>query len=185
VTDCSYKLKLRQLQQKKKEEREGQAPTASKVSPAQLRIQKDLAEIQLPKTINLRCLDKTSMNLEVVISPDEGYYQGGKFTFSIQISHNFPIEPPRVKCLQRIYHPNIDLDGNICLNILREDWSPVLNLNSILVGLLFLFLEPNATDPLNKESANVLMRDKGLFARQVRSSMNGGSIGEIRYDYVL
>jgi len=52
--------------------------------------------------------------------------------------------------IKKIYHPNIDLDGNICLNILREDWKPVLNINSILVGLQFLFLEPNPEDPLNK-----------------------------------
>lgn len=50
----------------------------------------------------------------------------------------------------QIYHPNVDLEGNVCLNILREDWKPVLNLNSVLVGLQYLFLEPNADDPLNK-----------------------------------
>lgn len=52
--------------------------------------------------------------------------------------------------LRQIYHPNIDLEGNVCLNILREDWKPVLNINSIIVGLQYLFLEPNADDPLNK-----------------------------------
>ena len=44
----------------------------------------------------------------------------------------------------------MDLEGNVCLNILREDWKPVLNLNSVMVGLQYLFLEPNADDPLNK-----------------------------------
>ncbi len=51
---------------------------------------------------------------------------------------------------RKIYHPNVDLEGNVCLNILREDWKPVLNLNSVMVGLQYLFLEPNADDPLNK-----------------------------------
>ena len=50
----------------------------------------------------------------------------------------------------QIYHPNLDLEGNVCLNILREDWKPVLNLNAVMVGLQYLFLEPNADDPLNK-----------------------------------
>ena len=53
-------------------------------------------------------------------------------------------------CSFQIYHPNVDLEGNVCLNILREDWKPVLNLNSVMVGLQYLFLEPNADDPLNK-----------------------------------
>lgn len=52
--------------------------------------------------------------------------------------------------VHKIYHPNVDLEGNVCLNILREDWKPVLNLNAVIVGLQYLFLEPNADDPLNK-----------------------------------
>jgi ubiquitin-conjugating enzyme E2 M len=94
-------------------------------------------------------------------------YKGGSFTFSFVINPNYPHEPPKVKCTQtvsplfvrdrsthsrgrQIYHPNVDTEGNVCLNILREDWKPVLNLNSVMVGLQYLFLEPNADDPLNK-----------------------------------
>ena len=64
----------------------------------------------------------------------------------------YPQDYLRVQFLIRsqIYHPNVDLEGNVCLNILREDWKPVLNLNSVMVGLQYLFLEPNADDPLNK-----------------------------------
>lgn len=132
----------------------------------------------------MKILDSSKSNFEITIKPDEGYYSNGEFKFSLIINNNFPIEPPKVKCLNKIYHPNIDLEGNICLNILREDWSPVLNLNSILVGLLFLFLEPNPNDPLNKESANVLIKDKALFKRYVTGSMHGGVLDGIRYDYV-
>lgn len=102
-------------------------------------------------------------------------YKGGSFKFTFAVNNNYPHEPPKVKCTQKvswtpgklvslsapahttcprfsfqIYHPNLDHDGNVCLNILREDWKPVLNLNSIMVGLQYLFLEPNADDPLNK-----------------------------------
>jgi ubiquitin-conjugating enzyme E2 M len=94
-------------------------------------------------------------------------YKGGAFIFSFVINSNYPHDPPKVKCTQtvrlfqflesfstdsllQIYHPNVDLEGNVCLNILREDWKPVLNLNSVMVGLQYLFLEPNADDPLNK-----------------------------------
>lgn len=39
-----------------------------------------------------------------------------------------------------MYHPNLDLEGNICLNILREDWKPVLSINSVLYGLNFIMI---------------------------------------------
>ena len=75
------------------------------------------------------------LNFTLTIDPDEGMYRGGRFHFSFAINQNFPHDPPKVKCTQKIYHPNIDLDGNVCLNILREDWKPVLNLNAVIVGL--------------------------------------------------
>lgn len=53
---------------------------------------------------------------------------------------NYPHEAPKVKCETKVYHPNIDLEGNVCLNILREDWKPVLTINAIVYGLQYLFL---------------------------------------------
>lgn len=90
------------------------------------------------------------LNFTLTIEPDEGLYKGGSFAFTFAINSAFPHEPPKVKCTQKIYHPNIDIEGNVCLNILREDWKPVLNLNAVIVGLQYLFLEPNPMDPLNK-----------------------------------
>jgi ubiquitin-protein ligase len=57
----------------------------------------------------------------------------------------------------------VDLEGNVCLNILREDWKPVLNLTSVMVGLQYLFLEPNADDPLNKGSDRLFYVDHYLI----------------------
>jgi ubiquitin-conjugating enzyme E2 M len=70
----------------------------------------------------------------------QGFYKGGRFTFSFKVGPNYPHEPPKVKCETAVYHPNIDMDGNVCLNILREDWKPVLTINSIVYGLQYLFL---------------------------------------------
>jgi ubiquitin-protein ligase len=75
------------------------------------------------------------LNFVLTIDPDEGMYRSGRFTFDFTINQNFPHEPPKVRCREKIYHPNIDLEGKVCLNILREDWKPVLNLNAVIVGL--------------------------------------------------
>jgi ubiquitin-protein ligase len=66
--------------------------------------------------------------------------RSGSFLFSFAVPNAYPHEPPKVKCLTKVYHPNIDLEGNVCLNILREDWKPVLTITSIVYGLNFLFL---------------------------------------------
>lgn len=146
----------------------------------------DLSELSLGSTMKTDFPDADDiLHFTLTISPDEGMYKGGIFNFTFNISQNFPHEPPKVKCTQKIYHPNIDLEGNVCLNILREDWKPVLNLNAVIVGLQFLFLEPNASDPLNKEAAEDLARDREGFKRNVRSSMAGGSVRGGSYDRVL
>lgn len=143
------------------------------------------------------------LNFTLTIEPDEGMYKGGSFVFNFSINQSFPHDPPKVKCTQKIYHPNIDLEGNVCLNILREDWKPVLNLNAVIVGmqvsrsngcyralpanclLKFLFLEPNASDPLNKEAAEDLRNNREGFRRNARTAMSGGTVRGVSYDRVL
>ncbi|ORY83830.1 NEDD8-conjugating enzyme UBC12 [Protomyces lactucae-debilis] len=169
-----------------KQDQAAQEKKKPKISAAQIRIQKDLTELPLSSTMKTHFPNAEDLlNFEVTIIPDEGMYKGGSFRFSFHVNSNYPHEPPKVKCLQKIYHPNIDLEGNVCLNILREDWKPVLNLNSIMVGLQFLFIEPNASDPLNKDAANELNRDKERFRRAVKQSMAGQRVGNEAFDMVL
>ena len=115
----------------------------------------------------------------------QGFYRGGKFVFSFKVGQASPHEPPKVKCETQVYHPNIDLEGNICLNILREDWKPVLTINSIIYGLQYLFLEPNPEDPLNKEAAEVLQSNRRVFEQNVQKSMRGGYVGNNYFERCL
>lgn len=137
---------------------EGGGQRKKKVTAAQLRVQKghlslkmaklvrdrgadwesgaDLSELSLGNTMRTKFPNQDDiLNFTLTIEPDEGMYKGGAFHFNFAINQNFPHDPPKVKCTQKIYHPNIDLEGNVCLNILREDWKPVLNLNAVIVGL--------------------------------------------------
>ena len=142
-------------QQQKDEAAQGGGQRKKKVTAAQLRVQKgsyqpskyrkrqrhpyafsDLNELSLGSTMKTHFPNPDDiLNFTLTIEPDEGMYKGGSFHFTFTINQNFPHDPPKVKCTQKIYHPNIDLEGNVCLNILREDWKPVLNLNSVIVGL--------------------------------------------------
>ncbi|KAI1434274.1 ubiquitin-conjugating enzyme [Xylaria sp. CBS 124048] len=173
-------------EQQKQENADAAGGKKKKVTAAQLRVQKDLSELSLGTTMKTEFPNPDDiLNFILEIQPDEGVYTGGKFTFTFNMSQSYPHEPPKVRCQQKIYHPNIDLEGKVCLNILREDWKPVLNLNAVIVGLQFLFLEPNASDPLNQEAADDLRASRDNFRRNVRVSMAGGTVRGTEYDPVL
>ncbi|KAG8895952.1 NEDD8-conjugating protein ubc12 [Tulasnella sp. 417] len=169
-----------------KKNEEAAAKKKPKTSAAQIRVQKDLTELELPSTMKTSFADPADiLNFTLTITPDEGMYKGGSFDFSFTINNNYPHEPPKVKCIPTVYHPNLDLDGNVCLNILREDWKPVLNLTSVMVGLQYLFLEPNPDDPLNKEAAEDLRRDRDAFVQNVKRTMAGGSLRGTTFTSVI
>lgn len=129
---------------------------ADKNTSMRHRLRKDMAALDLPPevTMNISKDAKGEENLQefkVTLKPNEdSYWNGGVYTFTFKVPENYPYEPPVVTCLTKIWHPNINLDGNVCLNILRKDWKPVLSINHIIFGLETLFLSPNPTDPLNK-----------------------------------
>lgn len=137
-----------------------------KQTAAELRVQKDHNELSLPQGCQLEFDDVDDLvNFKLKLTPSEGLFSGATFLFTFKVGVNYPHEAPKVMCKTKIYHPNIDLDGNICLNILREDWKPVLNLQSVILGLVYLFLEPNPDDPLNKEAALVMKENRAQFEK--------------------
>lgn len=127
--------------------------------------------------------------VRVTISPNDGYYRGGKFEFELDLSDSYPSNAPSIRCLTRVYHPNIDLvegdysDGDVCLNLLDELFEPELTLEDYVQGLLFLFYNPNLDDPLN--GAFDGGEDEEVFRRNIRRSMMGKEIDGIVYEQLL
>ncbi|URE36983.1 hypothetical protein MUK42_03696 [Musa troglodytarum] len=154
----------------------GRAPV-KKQSAGELRLHKDISELNLPKStvISFPNGKDDLMNFEISIRPDEGYYQGGTFVFTFQVSPSYPHEPPKVKCKTKVYHPNIDLEGNVCLNILREDWKPVLNINTVVYGLILLFMDKMEMASARRVSQQLAKRSPCLGQRDVSVSVNPGA----------
>lgn len=152
----------------------------------ELRVQKDLAEMDpVPGTeVDLPEVDNI-MKLKVKVTPTDGLYQGATFSFDLDIPHNYPYEPPKATCTTMVYHPNIDLEGHVCLNILRADWMPVLSLGSVIFGLMTLFLEPNPDDPLNKEAAQLMIDRPRDFERNVKQALQGGYVAGKQFPRLL
>jgi len=142
---------------------------------AELRTQKDLSEMPTTPGIEIQFPNPENiMNFHAIITPKDGLYLGARFAFDITVPPTYPYDPPKVHCDTLVYHPNIDWEGHVCLNILRQDWMPVLNLGSVVFGLMTLFLEPNPDDPLNKDAAKTMIEKPREFERNVKSTLRGG-----------
>eukprot|EP00198_Chlamydomonas_reinhardtii_P011978 XP_001701315.1 predicted protein [Chlamydomonas reinhardtii] len=172
-------LKLFSVKDKQKQQQEAAANVGKpgKLSAGELRIQKDMAELNLPSNITISFPDGKDklMHFFIAIRPDEGIYRGGKFNFEFTVPPGYPHDAPKVLCATKVYHPNIDLEGKICLNILREDWKPVLSISSVIYGLQFLFLDPNPDDPLNKEAAQMFVDQPRQFEQYVQRAIQYGT----------
>ena len=95
--------------------------------------------------------DDDCHNLTGTISgPAESPYEGGIFDLEILVPTDYPFKPPVIKFRTRIWHPNISSDtGQICLDILQENWNPALVLTKILLSIQALLSSPNFDNPLD------------------------------------
>jgi len=82
-------------------------------------------------------------------------YDGLTFKLSMKFPANYPYAAPTIRFETPCYHPNVDTAGNICLDILKDKWSAVYNVQTILLSLQSLLGEPNNDSPLNAQAAQL------------------------------
>ncbi|XP_075470065.1 ubiquitin-conjugating enzyme E2 T isoform X1 [Ascaphus truei] len=99
-------------------------------------------------------------------------YEGGIFTLEIVVPERYPFEPPKIRFLTPIYHPNIDSEGRICLDILKMPpkgaWRPALNISTVLTSIQLLMSEPNPDDPLMADISSEFKYNKTVFLLNAR-----------------
>lgn len=146
----------------------------------------DIAELDGGRVAKMDFPNPNDLTLfKVSVTPDTGYWRGATYHFQFTIPAHYPHSPPKVECMTKIYHPNINLDGKVCLNILREDWKPVLDINAVIYGLIYLFYEPNPDDPLNHEAAELFRKDVKQFERLVARTLRGGILDGTAFERLV
>ena len=112
--------------------------------------------------------------------PDETAYEGGTFTMEMFLPADYPMAAPKVRFLTKIYHPNIDKLGRICLDVLKGKWSPALQMRTVLLSIQALLSAPNPDDPLDNNVAEHWTKDEagalatGEFPRVCEQEGGGG-----------
>ena len=98
-----------------------------------------------------------------IMGPEGTPYHGGIFKLNINFPTNYPFKPPKVRFTTKIYHPNINSVGGICLDILKDNWSPALTISKVLLSICSLLDEPNPDDPLVMEIAEKYINNRVLY----------------------
>ena len=97
------------------------------------------------------------------MGPEDSPYAGGLFYLNIKFPTDYPFKPAKFTFTTRVYHPNINSNGSICLDILDKQWSPALSTSKVLLSLSSLFTDPNPDDPLVPEIARLYKTDKDKY----------------------
>ena len=137
----------------------------------------DLAHVELdhPDSHDL-------FEFQIRITPTTGYWQGATYAFKFTIPDKYPFSAPEIEVMSKIYHPNFAIDtGKICMNILKDDHSSTLGINSFIQGLLSLFINPAFDDPETREISELYIEDRKQLERNIRLSFTGGVINGVQF----
>lgn len=85
----------------------------------------------------------------------------------VTFTEEFPTKPPHVKFLNPMFHPNIYANGEICLDILQNQWSPIYDIAAILTSIQSLLCDPNPNSPANSEAARLWNENRREYNRRV------------------
>jgi len=141
------------------------------------RLLKELAEHKNnpDSTIKIEVYDNNIMHLRCIITPNEDsiYHfesDGSKasYTLDIVMSNEYPFVEPKVKFMPTIFHPNVySVTGDICLDLLKDAWTPALTVVSLCLSILSLMNSPNTGDPVNAIAANLYDTDREQYKEEV------------------
>ncbi|KAE9011635.1 hypothetical protein PF005_g10504 [Phytophthora fragariae] len=144
---------------------------ATMSTAARRRLMRDFRKLQNdpPSGVSGAPMDNNIMLWQAVIfGPDDTPWEGGTFNLTLEFSEDYPNKAPTVKFITKMFHPNIYNDGQICLDILQNQWSPIYDISAILTSIQSLLCDPNPNSPANSEAARLFQENRREYNRRVR-----------------
>jgi len=103
-----------------------------------------------------------------IMGPSDSPYHGGVFNLRITFPTDYPFKPPKVEFKNKVYHPNINSNGAICIDILKDSWSPALTISKVLLSVCSMLTDANPNDPLMPDIAHVYRTNRPMFDKTAK-----------------
>eukprot|EP01063_Lacrimia_lanifica_P015187 TRINITY_DN22005_c0_g1_i1.p1 TRINITY_DN22005_c0_g1~~TRINITY_DN22005_c0_g1_i1.p1 ORF type:complete len:167 (+),score=81.62 TRINITY_DN22005_c0_g1_i1:55-501(+) len=136
------------------------------------RIKKEYSDLQKEPLANVSAgpVNQSDMFMwkATIMGPESSPYSGGIFFLNIHFPQDYPFKPPRLQFTTKLYHPNINSTGGICLDILKDQWSPALTISKVLLSICSLLTDPNPDDPLVPDVARLFKQNRAQFDATAR-----------------
>eukprot|EP00483_Globobulimina_turgida_P010535 UN10556 len=136
------------------------------------RIQKELKDIESNPPANCSAGpvgDDLFVWTANIMGPSDSPYEGGVFFLKVVFPADYPFKPPKIAFTTKIYHCNVKSDnGGICLDILKDNWSPALTITKVLLSICSLLTDPNENDPLMPDIAKLYKANRKAHDKKAR-----------------
>ena len=134
------------------------------------RLQKELREFEADAPDGMSAGPKSADNFAswsaIIPGPPDSPYEGGIFSLELDYPmDSYPFKPPKATFVTKIFHPNVSEKGEVCLDILKEKWTPALTIGKVLLTISSLMEDPNPDNPLNQEAGSLLSKDPQEFRK--------------------
>ncbi|KAI5480952.1 hypothetical protein MNV49_006762 [Pseudohyphozyma bogoriensis] len=117
------------------------------------------------------CADNIMIWNAVIFGPADTPFEDGTFRLVLTFDESYPNKPPTVKFLSRMFHPNVYANGELCLDILQNRWSPTYDVAAILTSIQSLLHDPNPNSPANAEAAQMFRENMATYVKKVRDTV--------------
>ena len=104
----------------------------------------------------------------ILFGPADSPFENLKFKLTIDMEEDYPQKPPKIRFKTRMYHPNINNNGTVCLDMLKNNWNPSFTIPQVLTALSWLLVNPNPDDPLSPGIAAQYKDDREAYNASAR-----------------